>query len=60
VTIVSHSTNHHSKEAAMTFYCGINLHAKKSHICIIDKDGKKVKEESEEPTGGIGQTVIPN
>ena len=30
----------------MTFYCGIDLHAKKSHICIIDKDGKKVKEEN--------------
>ena len=28
----------------MTFYCGIDLHAKKSHICIIDKDGKKVRE----------------
>ena len=44
----------------MTFYCGIDLHAKKSHICIIDKDGKKVKEEGEEPTGGIGQTVTPD
>jgi hypothetical protein len=32
------------KEAAMTFYCGIDLHTKKSQLCIIDKDGKKVKE----------------
>jgi transposase len=30
----------------MTFYCGIDLHSKKSHVCIIDKDGKKVKEEN--------------
>jgi len=30
----------------MTFYCGIDLHSKKSHFCIIDKDGKKVKEEN--------------
>jgi len=29
----------------MTFYCGIDLHSKKSHVCIIDKHGKKVKEE---------------
>ena len=28
----------------MTFYCGIDLHSKKSQLCIIDKDGKKVKE----------------
>jgi len=28
----------------MTFYCGIDLHAKKSQLCIIDGDGKKVKE----------------
>ena len=28
----------------MVFYCGIDLHAKKSQLCIIDKDGKKVKE----------------
>lgn len=28
----------------MTFYCGIDLHTKKSQLCIIDKDGKKVKE----------------
>ena len=28
----------------MTFYCGMDLHAKRSHVCIIDKDGKKVKE----------------
>ena len=28
----------------MTFYCGIDLHSKKSQMCIIDKDGKKVKE----------------
>jgi transposase len=28
----------------MTFYCGIDLHAKKSQLCIIDEDGKKVKE----------------
>ena len=30
----------------MTFYCGIDLHAKKSQMCIIDRDGKKVKEEN--------------
>ena len=30
----------------MTFYCGIDLHAKKSHVCVIDKDGKKVKEKN--------------
>ncbi len=30
----------------MTFYCGIDLHSKKSHVCIIDKNGKKVKEEN--------------
>jgi transposase len=30
----------------MTFYCGIDLHSKKSHVCIIDKDGEKVKEEN--------------
>lgn len=30
----------------MTFYCGIDLHAKKSQVCIIDEDGKKVKEEN--------------
>ena len=30
----------------MTFYCGIDLHSKKSHVCIIDRDGKKVKEEN--------------
>ncbi|MDA8086724.1 MAG: IS110 family transposase [Nitrospiraceae bacterium] len=28
----------------MTFYCGIDLHAKKSQFCIIDGDGKKMKE----------------
>ena len=28
----------------MTFYCGIDLHSKKSQVCIIDQDGKKVKE----------------
>ncbi len=28
----------------MTFYSGIDLHSKKSQVCIIDKDGKKVKE----------------
>ena len=28
----------------MTFYCGIDLHTKKSQLCIIDTDGKKVKE----------------
>jgi len=37
---------YHSKEAAMTFYCGIDLHAKKSQMCIIDRKGKKVKEEN--------------
>lgn len=30
----------------MTFYCGIDLHSRKSHVCIIDKHGKKVKEEN--------------
>ena len=30
----------------MTFYCGIDLHSKKSHVCVIDKDGKKVKEKN--------------
>lgn len=30
----------------MKFYCGIDLHSKKSHVCIIDKNGKKVKEEN--------------
>ena len=30
----------------MTFYSGIDLHSKKSHVCVIDKDGKKVKEEN--------------
>lgn len=44
--IGSHSKNRHAKEAAMTFYCGIDLHSKKSHVCVIDKDGKKVKEEN--------------
>ncbi len=28
----------------MSFYCGIDLHAKKSQMCIIDMDTKKVKE----------------
>jgi transposase len=28
----------------MTFYCGIDLHTKKSQLCIIDEDGRKVKE----------------
>lgn len=28
----------------MTFYCGIDLHAKKSQLCVIDEAGKKVKE----------------
>jgi transposase len=30
----------------MTFYCGIDLHSKKSYVCIIDKHGKKVKKEN--------------
>ncbi|MDH5769336.1 MAG: IS110 family transposase [Nitrospirota bacterium] len=30
----------------MTFYCGIDLHSKRSHVCIIDKKGEKVKEEN--------------
>jgi transposase len=30
----------------MTFYCGIDLHSKRSHVCIIDKKGNKVKEEN--------------
>lgn len=30
----------------MIFYCGIDLHAKKSQMCIIDRKGKKVKEEN--------------
>ncbi len=30
----------------MTFYCGIDLHSKKSQVCVVDKDGKKVKEEN--------------
>jgi transposase len=30
----------------MTFYCGIDLHSRKSHVCIIDKHGKKVKKEN--------------
>jgi transposase len=41
------SKNYRSKEAAMsTFYCGIDLHAKKSQVCVIDKKGTKVKEEN--------------
>ena len=44
--IVSHSKNHHSKETAKTFYRGIDLHSKRSHVSIIDTDGKKVKEEN--------------
>lgn len=28
----------------MTFYSGIDLHTKKSQFCIIDEDGRKVKE----------------
>lgn len=27
-----------------TFYCGIDLHAKSSQICVIDEEGKKVGE----------------
>lgn len=30
----------------MTFYCGIDLHSKKSRVCVIEKKGKKVKEEN--------------
>ncbi|MFI5295485.1 MAG: IS110 family transposase [Thermodesulfovibrionales bacterium] len=30
----------------MTFYSGIDLHSKKSHVCVIDREGKKVKEEN--------------
>ncbi len=30
----------------MTFYSGIDLHSKKSHVCVIDGEGKKVKEEN--------------
>jgi transposase len=30
----------------MTFYSGIDLHSKKSHVCVIDRKGKKVKEEN--------------
>lgn len=30
----------------MTFYCGIDLHSKRSHVCIIDENGEKVKEEN--------------
>jgi transposase len=30
----------------MTFYCGIDLHSKRSHVCVIDREGKKVKEEN--------------
>jgi transposase len=44
VILVLYSKNHKAKEAAMTFYCGIDLHSKKSQMCIIDKEGKKVKE----------------
>jgi len=42
--IVSYSNNHKAKEADMTIYCGIDLHTKKSQLCIIDADGEKVKE----------------
>jgi hypothetical protein len=35
--IGSQFKNRHPKEAAMTFYCGIDLHSKKSHVCVIDR-----------------------
>ena len=28
----------------MSFYCGIDLHSKRSQICVVDEEGRKVLE----------------